>query len=132
MKKFISVLFVIMLSVLSFNSYAAHSAKSHQANQAQDTVTIHFFWSKDCPHCVAAHPFINKLKAQYGWLRVKEYEISGHPRNSQLFEQMARDHGKETSFVPTFFIGDKMIVGYTSADTTGAEIQSAVNEAHKS
>ncbi len=132
MKKLAAVMLICFLGVFSLSSFAApQTTESNVAQKraAHQTVTLHFFWSKDCPHCVAAHPFINKLKAQYPGLKVAEYEISDHPRNSQLFEKMAKDHGRATSFVPTFFIGDKMIVGYTSADTTGAEIRSAVDEA---
>jgi thiol-disulfide isomerase/thioredoxin len=131
MKKLTMLVFVF-LSLFTVSSFAdtQSSQASASASSVNDTVTIHFFYSKDCPHCVAAHPFINKLKAEYPWLRVKEYEVSGNPRNGKLFEKMSRAHGKEPSFFPTFFIGDKAIIGYTSASTTGAEIRDAANAAH--
>jgi len=134
MKNVVSSILIAALSFLSFNSFATNPSHAHTRHAhhraVEDGVTLHFFWSHNCPHCVAAHPFINKLKAQYPWLKVHEYEISQNPHNAELFEKMARDHGRETSFVPTFFVGDKMIVGYTSPSTTGSEIRQAVLAAH--
>lgn len=134
MKKFASLFFVVVLSIFSINSLAAtnttHSSKAMSKQSAQKNVTLYFFWSHDCPHCSAAHPYIDKLKSEYSWLKVRSFEISQSQKNQKLFEQMAKDHGKETSFVPTFFVGDKMIVGYTDAATTGAQIRDAVVESH--
>jgi|688.fasta_scaffold330754_2 thiol-disulfide isomerase/thioredoxin len=134
MNKIVTLLLIFAASVFSFQTFAASpsaNAKHAHTQEAKDTVTLHFFWSQDCPHCVAAHPFIDKLKAEYSWLKVQEHEVSGNPRNGRLFEKMARERGKETSFVPTFFVGKKMIVGYTNAQTTGEEIRSAILENHK-
>ncbi len=132
MKKMLSIISFVFLAFFSVNTLAAsdQAAASSQTKQAENTVTLNFFYSKDCPHCVAAHPFIDKLKAEYPWLRVHSYEVSGSPKNGQLFEKMTRAHGKEPSFFPTFIVGDKVIVGYTSADTTGSELRDAVNATH--
>lgn len=132
MKKLFPVLTFIFLTCFAVNSFALTdtSGANSQSASAQNTVTLHFFYSKDCPHCVAAHPFIDKLKAEYPWLRVHSYEVSGSPKNGQLFEKMTRARGKEPSFFPTFIVGNKVIVGYTSAETTGADLREAVNAAH--
>lgn len=133
MRKMFAIVTVLFLSLFAANTLAATSANSQSnatTKSAKDSVTLYFFYSKDCPHCVAAHPFIDKLKAEYPWLKVRSFEASASPRNSQLFEKMSKSHGREPSFFPTFFVGDKMIVGYTSADSTGAEIREAVTAAH--
>jgi thiol-disulfide isomerase/thioredoxin len=131
MKKLASLIFVALFSFVSMTAFTApHGTKTSQGNSVDKTVDLYFFWSKDCSHCVAAHPFIDKLKAQYPWLRVHSLEASNNPKNSRLFERMAKQHGKEPGYFPTFFIGDKIIVGYTSANTTGEEIKNAVNECH--
>jgi thiol-disulfide isomerase/thioredoxin len=136
MKTFSSLFFFVLLSLFSVSSLAApHSSewgRNHVAEDhtVQDTVNLYFFWSYNCPHCVAAHPFIKKLEREYPWLKVYSYEISKNSHNARLFKQMARSHGKETSFVPTFFVGDRMIVGYTSANVTGSEIRRAVIRSH--
>lgn len=134
MKKIASFLIFAFLVALSTNSMAiTHGAHAKMSSrESRDQVNLHFFWSKDCPHCVAAHPFIDELKEHRPWLRVHSYEISGNNKNSKLFEKMAKEHGRATSFVPTFFVCDKMIVGYTSAETTGAKIREAVDSCHHS
>lgn len=134
MKIIISFILSLAICLFSVSSSAVqhHKNSKASANAQAETgaVTVYFFWSNDCPHCVAAHPFLDKLKQEYSWLKIQDYEISGSAKNAHLFEKMAKDHGRETSFVPTFFICDKMIVGYTNAATTGEEIRQAVNACH--
>lgn len=133
MNKMLSVLSFIFMMVFSVSALAVTQSgqSSKPAVDSQQQTDLYFFWSSDCPHCVAAHPFIEKLKAERPWLKVHSYGISDSRKNTRLFEKMAREHGKETSFVPTFFVGDKMIVGFSSADTTGAQIRDAVDAKHK-
>ena len=129
MKKLASVLFVAFFSIMSITTFAAiHDNAPHE--KMSNKVDLYFFWSQDCSHCAAAHPFIDKLKAQYPWLKVHSLEASSNPKNARLFEKMARQHGKEPGYFPTFFICDKVIVGYTSAATTGQEIKNAIEQCH--
>lgn len=133
MKKlaFILLFAVSLCSIqVSAGQKGSHHPKATQSKSAEGSVTLYFFSSKNCPHCVAAHPFIENLKAGYPWLKVKTYDVTDNPRNSELLEKMAKEHGKESSFLPTFFVGDKMIVGYTNAQTTGSEIRKAVVDSH--
>lgn len=130
MKRYVAI-FAFVLSLFAFTSLTATAkTAANSAQSAQGTVVLHFFYSRDCPHCVAAHPFVDKLKAEYPWLKVRSYEVTGNPSYGRLFEKMARDHGKEAGFFPTFFVGDQMIVGYTSADSTGAQLREAILANH--
>jgi thiol-disulfide isomerase/thioredoxin len=135
MKQYVLYLLVAICFLFSVNTYAQGThvqpeKMSHQ-KEAKNTVDLYFFWSTDCPHCIAAHPFLNNLKREYPWLRVHSYETSGNIKNSQLYAQYAKRHGRDTSFVPAFFIGDKMIIGFSSIQTTGAEIRKVINEYHR-
>ena len=89
-------------------------------------VIMYFFWSRTCPHCAKAKPFLKKLERKYPQLEVKSYEI--HSRESiELFEKMCDSYGvPQPRGVPTFFIGDRYKVGYGSDETDGKELESFV------
>ena len=87
-------------------------------------VTIRFFWGEGCPHCAAAKPFLEKLKAKYPQLKIESYEIYKNRANLDRFEKMAKVLGKEATGVPAFFIGNMMIVGFS--ESIGREIEEKV------
>ncbi|MEZ4734488.1 MAG: hypothetical protein R3E79_45940 [Caldilineaceae bacterium] len=81
---------------------------------AAGNVQIHFyfFWSKSCPHCLAAHPLVSALPTQYPWLILHEYELTEHPENADRYMQMAAALGEEAQYVPAFFTCGVMLSGY--------------------
>jgi len=76
-------------------------------------VDFYFFYGQGCPHCAAAEPFVEELEQKYPELRVHRYEVYFNESNRNLFEQMAAACNSKVQGVPTFFIDDKMIVGYS-------------------
>ncbi len=87
-------------------------------------VTMHFFWGEGCLHCAAAKPFLEKLKAKYPHLKIESYEIYKNRENLDKFEKMAKALGKEVTGVPTFFIGNVMMVGFS--EDIGRQIEEKV------
>jgi len=75
-------------------------------------VTLHFFWSNRCPHCLEARPFVESLRARYPWLDVVSYELNDKPEYRQRFIDMAALLGQQPASVPTFMLCGKMYVGW--------------------
>ena len=90
--------------------------------QGNITVNLYFFWSRTCPHCREAHPFVMDLPNQYPWLKLHALELTDNPANSQLYVAMAAALGKEAMYVPAFFYCGQMVTGYDTADTSGAAL----------
>ncbi len=88
------------------------------------TVTVRYFWGEGCPHCAEAKPFLEKLKAKYPEMKIESYEVFKNRENLDRFERTAKAHGKEATGVPAFFIGNTMILGFSSE--TGREIEEKV------
>lgn len=84
---------------------------------------LYFFWSKSCPHCLAAHPFVSALPTQYPWLTVHELELTEHPENAERYVQMAAALGEEAQYVPAFFYCGVMLSGYDNDAGMGQVLQ---------
>jgi thiol-disulfide isomerase/thioredoxin len=46
-------------------------------------VHLYFFWTRSCPHCQAAIPFVEALSARYPWLLVHSSDISSDAGSGQ-------------------------------------------------
>ena len=83
---------------------------------------IEVFVRAGCPHCEAAKLFLDDLRRERPSLHIALYDIAVDPAARQQLAALAKDRSITTIGVPTFLIGTEVIVGFQSADTTGAEI----------
>jgi hypothetical protein len=87
---------------------------------------LYFFWSKTCPHCQEARPFVEALPGELPWLQLHSLELTEHPENAQQYAAMAMSLGQEAMYVPAFFFCNYMATGYGTADTTGKALVDAL------
>lgn len=114
--------------ILSFALAAWVPAHAVEADApAGGTVELHFFWSRACPHCQAARPFVEALPARLPWLRLHSLEV-GDPANGAVYDRMARAVGEEASSVPAFLFCGRMMVGFDAPETTGAELLAGLED----
>lgn len=95
--------------------------------KAQEKVTLHLFWAYGCPHCEKEKAFLSELVEKYPKLEIKDYEVSSNRVNSALLKKTGASLGADASGVPFTVIGQEYFVGYLSDETTGGEIEAAVN-----
>lgn len=89
-------------------------------------IHLYFFWSKRCPHCLQAEPFVQRLASDYPWLTVHSAELSEHPENVRNYLRMASALGQDASSVPAFLLCGEMRLGYDAPATTGEELRKAL------
>jgi len=97
--------------------------------EAQEKVSLHLFWSYGCPHCQKEKIFLAKLVEKYPQLEIKDYEVSSSQTNAALLKKAGDFLGVNVSGVPFTVIGQEYFVGYLNDETTGKEIEAAVNYA---
>lgn len=116
MSKFASVclLFVFLLAPLP----------AHAGSAVQDqAVDLYYFWSRYCPHCREAKPFIENLTKKYAWLHLHSYDLVGNRANQQRYQTMAEQLGQSAKSVPAFIYCGQMMVGYDRPETTGQQLE---------
>lgn len=119
MKTTIRILsFIFLLTILfGFSNFASA--------QSQKT-TIYFFWGQGCPHCAQEKPFLQELEKKYPELEVKSFEIYYSQENQELFQKTAQAYNTSPQGVPTTFIGKNFIVGFSSEEITGKQIENLI------
>lgn len=121
---FSSVLLLIPL-FLAQPAHAQSEAPLWYEVDAAGEIQLHFyfFWSESCPHCLAAHPFVESLPSQYPWLQLHDAELTNYPEHVEQYVQLATALGQDAQYVPAFIFCGTMLTGYDRAETTGQQIQ---------
>jgi thiol-disulfide isomerase/thioredoxin len=94
------------------------------------TVRLYYFFSPTCPHCQAAAPFVDELAARSPWLEVQKFVVKDHRANARFYYETALALGTQALSVPGFVFCRQVLIGYDSAETTGAEIAAALEKCH--
>jgi thiol-disulfide isomerase/thioredoxin len=89
-------------------------------------VRLYYFYSPTCPHCQAAAPFIDELKARWPWLEVHKHSVKDDRKNARFYYETALSLGTKALSVPGFVFCRQVLIGYDTAETTGAEIAAAL------
>ena len=86
-------------------------------------VHLYFFWSRSCPHCRKALPFVEGLAREYDWLALHAYELTSDRANVALYVEMAKKLGQDARSVPAFLICGRMLTGYDNAAGMGEQVR---------
>jgi hypothetical protein len=108
------------LPVIALNQIPQSIEWLEQGVDGEPVVNLYFFWSRKCPHCQDARPFVLQYGEKNSWLRVHDLEVTEYPENRQLFSQMAAAAGQQSLSVPTFFVCNRMLVGWDNDQGMGA------------
>ncbi len=95
-------------------------------SDSENEVVIYEFYGRGCPHCSSLNAFLNEIKPKYPSLRVIEHEVYFNKSNIELFEKMSSAFGQKVGGVPTIFIDDTVIAGFSPA--IGKQIESEIEK----
>jgi glutaredoxin len=91
-----------------------------------EAADVEVFVRADCPHCAEAHRFLAELAREEPGLRIVERDVLRDAAARARLEALAAEYGVGAVGVPAFLVGERLIVGFRSAETTGAEIRAAL------
>jgi len=117
-------LFVLPLLLSVLAGPLGNAAAEHTGEQPD----IEVFVRQGCPHCEAAKTFLDDLQHERPALRIARYDIAENSSARQRLAMLAAERRITNFGVPTFLIGTELIVGFLSADTTGAKIRTRLNQ----
>jgi hypothetical protein len=93
----------------------------------QTQVHLYFFWSENCPHCLAAHPFIEAIPQQRPWVVLHALEVSRNEENARHFVNMVESLGQRAEAVPTLIACGWLEVGWQDEASSGARLLAALD-----
>jgi glutaredoxin len=94
--------------------------------RAEPVADVEVFVREDCPHCADAHRFLEALRREQPELRIVERDVLRDRAARARLEALAAQHAVRAVGVPSFLVGGRFLVGFRSAQTTGAEIRAAL------
>lgn len=94
-------------------------------------VELHFFWTRTCPHCQAARPFVEALPARLPWLTLHSHNISADRTAAQRYVAMAEELGQQAGGVPGFIYCGRLETGFDRAETTGRALEESLLQCHE-
>ncbi|MDP3512619.1 MAG: hypothetical protein Q8S20_07700 [Sulfuritalea sp.] len=122
------LLFLLCLTLLAPLAARADDAWIVTGTDGQPQVQLYFFWSLTCPHCTAAHPYIEAIPQARPWVKLHALELTRHPENVRRYEAMARGLGEEAASVPAWLFCGEMYVGWGDDETTGAMLRRRLDD----
>lgn len=114
---------------LEIKKTVSRRAAAESAPAAAARVELALFYTYDCPHCKKALAWLPSLKTAYPDLIVNAYEVKRDRKNRQLLARRLALAGAAPSGFPTFFAGEKLLVGFAE-DRSPDEIKSALDAAY--
>lgn len=116
-------LLLVLWLVLGFTSISsAAPAAAPQGLQA-----LEVFTRPGCIHCARAREYLDDLRARRPDLRITERNVVADPLARERLRDLAARHGVAIA-VPTFVVGDRILVGFDDASTTGRTIEAWLDE----
>lgn len=113
----------VIASVLLIIAWAMGGAA---AEPPEADLTV--FTREGCPHCAAAAPFLDRLKAERPDLRIVVKDV-GKDRNALLeLESLAARKGVTALGVPAFWLRGELLIGW-AGDRTGDELLTLLERA---
>jgi len=93
------------------------------------TAELEIFTRRGCPHCEDAREFVAELERERADLRVTWREVDLDAAALAELERLSSEAGIDAPGVPTFRIGAALVLGFESADTTGARVRALLQGA---
>jgi cytochrome c biogenesis protein CcdA/glutaredoxin len=103
---------LILVFILCF--YGNISNAQENSNVPND-VYLHLFYGQGCPHCGSLISFLDGIKSKYPSLKIYEHEVYQNNEERELFEKMSVAFNTSIEGVPTVFIDNKVIVGFSNS-----------------
>jgi hypothetical protein len=76
-----------------------------------------------CPHCRAAHAFLDELKLRRPDLRIVEHDVTLAPESHDELRARTKHAGLDVVGLPSFVVRGRFLVGFDTAETTGLQIE---------
>lgn len=76
---------------------------------------FYFFHSENCPHCIHAKPFIEKLEKKYPGVAFKKMEVSRNLDNRNVYKSKVLKLKISEAGVPLFVINKDYIIGFNKS-----------------
>lgn len=115
----------ILLAVLFLSAATAVLAQPGNGTSSRTSPcrSLEVFHRVGCPHCARALRYLDELREREPSIDIRIHEVNESREATERFVSLNRRFGVARPGVPAFLACDGFLVGFTSAETTGKEIE---------
>lgn len=118
---------LLVLGKAAADTGLAETTWLKQDEQGKPLIQVYFFWSKKCPHCLDALPYIKKLATDNQDIELHALQLVGEQQNVTYYQYLASSLGMEARSVPAFLLCNNMQTGFNEA-VTPAQIEQLLSD----
>ncbi len=89
---------------------------------------LHVYVSRSCPHCAAAEAYLLELQRRQPSWQLQLHRLESDPEALVELRQISRRAGIRAPGVPTFVIGDTVLVGFDGPEGRGRQLQQLLGQ----
>jgi glutaredoxin len=89
---------------------------------------LHVYVREGCPHCAAAEVYLEELQQSRPPWQLRLHRLEADPNALRELQQISRRAGIRTPGVPTFVVGDTVVVGFDGPEGVGRELQELLRQ----
>lgn len=116
----------IILIVVYCSSLFLPIANSQTNTTKINTIDLHMFYGQGCAHCSRLQVFLDSIIDKYPTLVIHKYDVYNNDNAVALFQQMSDEYNTAIDGIPTVFINNKVIVGFSNK--IGDSIENEIKE----
>lgn len=117
-RRFYPLLLVVLICVSTSLAHGAESASG---------MAVELYVAPGCPHCAAAKNFLSQLLIEQPALQLRIVDIKSDPAALARLNELSSQAGIAQAGIPSIVIGERLIVGFDSPATTGAQIRALLS-----
>lgn len=101
----------------------AYPRLGHAATPPQTAAELEVFVRQGCLRCAAAERFLADLQQEWPALEMVVHDLGQDPAALGRLQELAAGVGVQPLGVPAFYVRGELLIGYLSAETTGARLK---------
>jgi glutaredoxin len=122
---------LLQLLALAFGLLLALAPLAASARPQGRGPVLEVYVRQGCPHCAAAEVYLRELQRREPGLTVQLHRLEDDPQALSELQQISRRAGIRAPGVPTFVLGDMVLVGFDGPEGMGRQLQALVRQQHQ-
>ena len=120
----------VLLNMVGYAMFLA-LALAGAGGAAEPPAVLEVYTRPGCPHCARAEAWLKDLESRRPSLRVLRRDVTRDPEAEARLGRLARLAGHPGALVPSFLVGDRLVVGFRDGATTGRLIEELLSGASR-
>ncbi len=118
---------ILLILVIVFAAIEIRAQDVVQQPRVTNNVVIELFYRSDSPQSINAEEYLRQLQQRRPGIEIKTYDVLSDKQQLKRLWEISKNAGREKAGLPTFYLCDRLKVGFRDAQSSGAQIEDLLN-----